>query len=51
VSFDPQGPDETLMTIEHVLLSPDIVDQHRMGWSTIATQLDELLRRASTEPS
>jgi uncharacterized protein YndB with AHSA1/START domain len=40
VSLTPDGDDCTLMTIEHTLLPPDLVDQHLRGWSAIAEQLD-----------
>ena len=39
VTLEPHGDGETLMTIEHALLPPDLVDQHRSGWTTIAEQL------------
>jgi uncharacterized protein YndB with AHSA1/START domain len=38
VTFDPHGPEETLMTIEHTHLRPDLVDRHRNGWVLIAEQ-------------
>jgi uncharacterized protein YndB with AHSA1/START domain len=30
---------QTLMTIEHTLLPPELVDQHERGWAAIAGQL------------
>jgi uncharacterized protein YndB with AHSA1/START domain len=30
---------QTLMTIEHTLLPPGLVDQHERGWAAIARQL------------
>jgi len=30
---------QTLMTIEHTLLPPGLVDQHERGWAAIAQQL------------
>jgi len=30
---------QTLMTIEHTLLLPGLVDQHERGWAAIAQQL------------
>ena len=30
---------QTLMTIEHTLLPPRLVDQHERGWAAIARQL------------
>ena len=46
VSFEPHGHNETLMTIEHAQLRPDLVDRHRNGWSRIAEQLTAILGRA-----
>jgi uncharacterized protein YndB with AHSA1/START domain len=47
VSFARHGPDhgaeETLMTIDHTLLAPELVDQHRRGWAAIADQLNDVL--------
>jgi uncharacterized protein YndB with AHSA1/START domain len=42
VTLEPRG-DETLMTIRHDLLPPDLIDQHQSGWAHILGQLaDEL---------
>jgi hypothetical protein len=37
------GTDETMMTIEHELLPPEQVDDHRNGWTAIAAQLGDAL--------
>jgi uncharacterized protein YndB with AHSA1/START domain len=39
VTLEPHGHDESLMTIRHSLLPPDMVDQHQAGWAAIARQL------------
>jgi uncharacterized protein YndB with AHSA1/START domain len=39
VTLDPRGDNETLMTIHHALLPPDLIDQHQTGWVRIAEQL------------
>jgi uncharacterized protein YndB with AHSA1/START domain len=44
VRLEPASADETLMTITHTLLPPDVVDQHERGWAAIAAQLDAELR-------
>jgi uncharacterized protein YndB with AHSA1/START domain len=46
VTFDPHGTGETLMTIAHTNLRPDMVDRHRHGWLLIAGQLAAVLRPA-----
>jgi uncharacterized protein YndB with AHSA1/START domain len=38
VTLEPRG-DETLMTIHHALLPPDLTEQHQSGWARIAEQL------------
>ena len=43
VQFEPRGDGQTLMTIEHALLPPDLVEQHEAGWERIATQLNSKL--------
>jgi uncharacterized protein YndB with AHSA1/START domain len=35
--------EQTLMTIEHSLLPPELVDKHEHGWTAIAQQLAEEL--------
>jgi uncharacterized protein YndB with AHSA1/START domain len=47
VALEPHGTDETLMTIEHVQLPPDVVDRHEHGWALIAEQLAHLQRKPS----
>jgi len=40
VTLEASGRDETLMTIEHRALPPDLVQRHEEGWWAIAGQLD-----------
>ena len=43
VHLDPHGDRETIMTIRHAMLPPDVRDRHEHGWAKIADQLaDEL---------
>ncbi len=39
VWLESRGSGQTLMTIEHTLLPPELVDQHARGWAAIADQL------------
>jgi len=51
VLLEPRERQQTLMTIEHALLPPELVDQHERGWTAIAGQLaGELAAPASTRP-
>jgi uncharacterized protein YndB with AHSA1/START domain len=43
VTLDPHGAEETLMTIEHTHLRPDLVDRHARGWALIAEQFSAAL--------
>ena len=43
VQLEPRENQQTLMTIEHTLLPPDLVDEHERGWAAIAQQLAEEL--------
>jgi uncharacterized protein YndB with AHSA1/START domain len=43
VLLEPRENEQTLMTIEHTLLPPDLVGQHERGWTAIARQLAEEL--------
>jgi uncharacterized protein YndB with AHSA1/START domain len=38
VLLEPRENAQTLMTIEHTLLPPELVDQHERGWAAIAQQ-------------
>ena len=38
VTLEPRGDGETLMTIRHALLPPDLIERHRSGWARIAEQ-------------
>jgi uncharacterized protein YndB with AHSA1/START domain len=49
VLLEPRENEQTLMTIEHTLLPPGLVDQHERGWTAIAEQLAEEL--ATSGPS
>ena len=51
VTFEPHDGTDTLMTIHHALLPPDLVSNHEQGWSAIAAQLETSLRRASEATS
>jgi len=46
VLLEPRDNEQTLMTIEHTLLPPELVDQHERGWTLIARQLAEELAAA-----
>jgi uncharacterized protein YndB with AHSA1/START domain len=50
VSFARHGRDETLMTIDHTLLPPELVEQHQQGWTAIAGQLATSLLHFRGEP-
>jgi uncharacterized protein YndB with AHSA1/START domain len=50
VWLDPRGDQATLMTIEHTLLPPGLLEQHRAGWAAIAGQLDAALRGTLPDP-
>jgi uncharacterized protein YndB with AHSA1/START domain len=43
VSLEPHDDSSTLMTINHVLLPPAIIDEYRRGWMAIAGQLESRL--------
>jgi uncharacterized protein YndB with AHSA1/START domain len=45
VTFEPYEGDRTLMTIEHAMLRPDLLDRHEQGWTQIADQLAGALAR------
>lgn len=47
VTLKPYGDEQTLMTIEHALLPPDLVEQHARGWTLIAEQLGAALASAA----
>ena len=44
VTLASHGESQTLMTITHTALSPDLVDRHHHGWELIADQLAVSLR-------
>jgi uncharacterized protein YndB with AHSA1/START domain len=46
VTLQPHGDRQTLMTIEHALLPPEVVERHAQGWILIAGQLDAALATA-----
>jgi len=50
VTFEPHGTSDTVMTIRHELLAPDLVDRHYQGWLVIAAQHESVLRRRSGAP-
>jgi hypothetical protein len=43
VTLVPHGTGQTLMTISHSALTPDLTDPHRRGWRLIAEQLGAAL--------
>jgi uncharacterized protein YndB with AHSA1/START domain len=43
VTIDPDGAEASIMTIEHTLLPPALIQQHAHGWATIALQLEATL--------
>jgi uncharacterized protein YndB with AHSA1/START domain len=45
VAFEPLGDDQTLMTIEHSLLPPDVFDDYQRGWVDVCDQLAAFLNR------
>jgi uncharacterized protein YndB with AHSA1/START domain len=48
VTFEPHGDGQTLMTIRHVLLRPDLGEAYEQGWAGVASQLgDRLATRSS----
>lgn len=44
VLLEAQGADQTLMTISHAHLRPDLDERHQHGWGHIAGQLEAALR-------
>lgn len=44
VAFEPVGDDETLMSIEHSLLPPEGLEDHRHGWAVTVEQFATHLR-------
>ncbi len=46
VTIEPDGDEASIMTIEHELLPPALVQQHAHGWKVISTQLASRLRLA-----
>ena len=44
VTIEPDGAEASIMTIEHELLPPALVQQHAHGWTVISTQLESRLR-------
>lgn len=45
VTIDPDGAEASIMTIEHTLLPPTLIQHHAHGWGTIALQLEAALAR------
>jgi uncharacterized protein YndB with AHSA1/START domain len=43
VAFEPAGDDQTLMSIEHSPLPPDVFDEYHNGWAQICDQLAAVL--------
>lgn len=51
VTFEPHGTGQTLMTIEHAQLPPDVLDGHRTGWGLIGAQLEAWMTSRTPRPS
>jgi uncharacterized protein YndB with AHSA1/START domain len=49
VTIKPDGTDASIMTIEHALLPPTLVEQHARGWTLIAGQLATALARIASQ--
>ncbi len=47
VTIDPDGAGASVMTIEHELLPPALVQQHAQGWAAIARQLRAALAQTA----
>lgn len=47
VTIEPEGTRASIMTIEHELLPPALVQQHAHGWAAIAGQLRAALVEAA----
>lgn len=50
VTLEPHDGMDTLMTIHHALLPPDQVSNHEYGWTVVAGELDDVLRRRTEGP-
>jgi uncharacterized protein YndB with AHSA1/START domain len=50
VLLRPHGDQQTLMTIRHSLLPPEVADGHRQGWGRVAAQLDGRLPARVQDP-
>lgn len=48
VELEPRGDDETLMTIRHERIPPDVVEGHGEGWRLIARQLGERIEASKS---
>lgn len=48
VHLDLHGDGNTLMTIRHAMLPPDVRDRHEHGWTKIADQLADELAASAT---
>jgi uncharacterized protein YndB with AHSA1/START domain len=46
VTIEADGAEASIMTIEHDLLPPALVQQHAHGWTVISTQLESRLHPA-----
>jgi uncharacterized protein YndB with AHSA1/START domain len=49
VALHPRGDQRTLMTIEHTLLPPGLLQRHQDGWAAIAGQLEAALWRSAPD--
>jgi uncharacterized protein YndB with AHSA1/START domain len=51
VTLVPYGLGQTLMTISHSALTPDLLEQHLYGWKLIAGQLQAALQHLGRSPT
>jgi len=43
VTLEPHGHEQTMMTIHHAKLPPELVEDHRNGWNKISDQIQDWL--------
>jgi len=48
VTIEPDGAEASIITIEHELLPPALIQQHAHGWTVISMQLSSRLRSTET---
>jgi uncharacterized protein YndB with AHSA1/START domain len=45
VTLEPHGDGQTLMTIHHALLPPDLAERYQAGWTGVARQLSSYIAK------